>query len=213
MIEYEIIATGSKGNAVVINDEILIDCGVPFKSLARYCNKLKIVLLTHEHGDHFNKTTIKTLAQERPTLRFGCPRWLVKKMLICDVDARCIDVYEPDNVFYPYSNGIGIEPFSLKHNVPNCGYKIMLNNGERMLYATDTNSMDNIVAANFDLYMIEANYTESDIVERIKAKQSLGEYCHEWNVLNNHLSREKADNWLYANMGPNSQYIYMHEHI
>lgn len=34
MISYNIIATGSKGNAVVIEHEILIDCGVPFKALA-----------------------------------------------------------------------------------------------------------------------------------------------------------------------------------
>lgn len=34
MIGYNIIATGSKGNAVVIEHEILIDCGVPFKALA-----------------------------------------------------------------------------------------------------------------------------------------------------------------------------------
>ena len=30
---YNIISTGSKGNAVVINGRILIDCGVPFKAL------------------------------------------------------------------------------------------------------------------------------------------------------------------------------------
>ena len=28
MIKYEIISTGSQGNAVVIEDNILIDCGV-----------------------------------------------------------------------------------------------------------------------------------------------------------------------------------------
>lgn len=31
MIDYNIIATGSKGNAVVIDQKILIDCGVSFK--------------------------------------------------------------------------------------------------------------------------------------------------------------------------------------
>lgn len=30
---YDILATGSSGNAVVINGEILIDCGVPMKKL------------------------------------------------------------------------------------------------------------------------------------------------------------------------------------
>jgi hypothetical protein len=35
MIDYNIIATGSKGNAVVIDQKILIDCGVSFKVLSK----------------------------------------------------------------------------------------------------------------------------------------------------------------------------------
>ena len=41
MIGYNIIATGSKGNAVVIEHEILIDCGVPFKALAAELGKVE----------------------------------------------------------------------------------------------------------------------------------------------------------------------------
>ena len=33
MIDYNIISTGSQGNAVVIEHKILIDCGVSFLSL------------------------------------------------------------------------------------------------------------------------------------------------------------------------------------
>ena len=32
-MEYKIISTGSKGNAVVVDGRILIDCGVPFRRL------------------------------------------------------------------------------------------------------------------------------------------------------------------------------------
>ena len=65
---YRIIKTGSKGNAIVINDSILIDCGVPYKDLS--VSRLRLVLLTHEHIDHFNPATVGRLALERPTLRF-----------------------------------------------------------------------------------------------------------------------------------------------
>lgn len=47
---YEVIATGSSGNAVLINNEILIDCGVSWKKIRPYAKKLKLVLLTHEHS-------------------------------------------------------------------------------------------------------------------------------------------------------------------
>ena len=58
MIRYNIIATGSTGNAVKIND-ILIDCGVSFKKLKDVYKHIKLVLLTHEHSDHFRPSTIR----------------------------------------------------------------------------------------------------------------------------------------------------------
>ena len=36
MIDYQIIASGSTGNATVINGNILIDCGVSLKALRPY---------------------------------------------------------------------------------------------------------------------------------------------------------------------------------
>ena len=53
MINYEIISTGSKGNAVVLDNRILIDCGVTFKKLMAVYRDIDIVLLTHIHSDHF----------------------------------------------------------------------------------------------------------------------------------------------------------------
>ena len=61
MIAYKIVSTGSKGNAVIINDYMLIDCGVPCSKLADYADNLKIVMLTHIHSDHFNPATLRRL--------------------------------------------------------------------------------------------------------------------------------------------------------
>lgn len=49
-MEYKILASCSSGNAVIIRDIMLIDCGVTFKRLQKYYKKLKIVLLTHIHS-------------------------------------------------------------------------------------------------------------------------------------------------------------------
>ena len=65
-----IISTGSIGNAVVINNNILIDCGVSYAKLKEVVKTLQVVLLTHIHIDHFLPSTIKLLAENRPTLRF-----------------------------------------------------------------------------------------------------------------------------------------------
>ena len=57
-MEYKIISTGSKGNAVVVDGCILIDCGVPFRRLESVYRDLDAVLLTHIHSDHFQPKTL-----------------------------------------------------------------------------------------------------------------------------------------------------------
>lgn len=210
-MKYNIISTGSIGNAVVINNNILIDCGVSFAKLKDFYKSFQLVLLTHIHTDHFNKTTIKKLAEERPTLRFGCCEWLVDDLIKCGVNKKNIDVYEIGKK-YNYSNNMSISPVLLYHDVPQCGYRIFIGN-EKLIYCTDTNSVEGISAKNYNYYLIEANYKEEEIKERIKAKEVLGQYCYEKDVILNHLSREKCDKFLYDNMGNNSKYEYMHIHI
>lgn len=210
MINYNILSTGSEGNAVVVEDKILIDCGVSFRRLKDVYRSIKLVLLTHIHSDHFNKTTIKRLAKERPTLRFGCPRWLVWEVFNCGVEKKNIDVYDCDWI-YDYEL-CKIQPIELVHNVPNCGYKLFFKDGRKLLYATDTNNLNGIVAKDFDLYMIEANYEEGEIEERIRAKKENGEYAYEHEVLHNHLSKKKCDDFIYGNIGAKGVYIYMHQH-
>lgn len=213
MIDFEIIKTGSKGNAVVLNGRVLIDCGVSLRSLSEHYRGLDIVLLTHIHGDHFNRTTIRNLALERPTLRFGTPSWLVGDLVACGMSKQNIDVYEMDT-YYDYGH-FSVAPFSLVHNVPNCGYKLHFHAPFPLgsaLYATDTNSMSGIEAKGYDLYLLEANYGEKEILERIRKKEEAGEHCYEWDVLKNHLSIEKANDWLYENMGAHSKYVHIHQH-
>ena len=60
--------------------------------------------------------------------------------------------------------------------------------------------------------MVEANYTEEDIKRRIKEKSEHGKYAYEYEVLQNHLSKEKCDNFIYQNIGANGQYVYLHGH-
>ncbi len=208
-MNYNIISTGSKGNAVVVDDIILIDCGVSFKALKYVYKNLQIVLLTHVHADHFKRSTIKRLAKERPTLRFGCCEWLANELVEAGVSWRNIDVFEVGKV-YDYEV-FKVSPVKLYHNVPNCGYRLFMN-GEKAIYATDTGHLQGITAKGYDLYMIEANYTDDDLQRRIDEKLAAGEYCYELNVANRHLSHKQASEWLMDNMGEKSEYVFLHAH-
>lgn len=208
-IPYTVIGTGSTGNAVLLNNRILVDCGVPYRDIAPHTRQIQLVLLTHCHGDHFNPATVRRLAAERPSLRFAGGAWLLQEMVDAGISKRNIDVLECGKM---YNYGIAsIIPVRLNHNVPNCGYKIHFAGG-KVFYATDTNDLNGIFAKDYDLYLVEANYEDEEIRCRIKQKEIDGEFAYEKNVLHNHLSKEKCDAWIYANAGCTSEYVYLHQH-
>lgn len=202
---YSIINTGSDGNATVVEDILLLDCGLSYKKIEKYVDKLQLVLLTHIHGDHFKKSTIKMLAKERPTLRFGCCEWLVQDLIDCGVNIKNIDIYDFDSV-YIYSEALKIQPVKLHHDVQQCGYKIEIN-GYKVFYATDTCTLDDVEAKDYDYYFVEANYlSDEELHERTLSIE------YEERVKNTHMSREDTANWLFKNMSNTSLYVFMHEH-
>lgn len=207
---FEILGTGSTGNAVILSEAVMIDCGLPWTRIQPYARQLRLVLLTHQHQDHFKPAAVRALAKGRPALRWGCCEWMVRHLLDAGVDKRKIDVYEVGETAL-YSASLSVTPVYLVHNVPNCGYKLMIG-GERIFYATDTGTLDGIEARDFDWYFVEANHQREELEARIKLKKAAGEYAYECEAKRNHLSREQAEDWLYQQMGPKSQYVFLHQH-
>lgn len=219
---YNIIATGSRGNAVLINDSILIDCGIPWKKLITYEDKIRLVLLTHKHGDHFTPSTVKTLHKRHPAIRWGCCEWMVGPLLEAGVDKRVVDVFflEKHTIYFGLAN---VMPVPLVHDVPNCGYRVFfpvvacdschtIGKVESLFYATDCATLDGVEVKDCDLYMIEANHNREEIGARISEKRASGEYSYEVYARRNHLSQEQALDWLAANSGPHSKYVFLHQH-
>lgn len=209
-MNYKIIASSSSGNATIIKDVVLVDCGVSFKKIEPYYKNLKIVLMTHIHKDHFNESTVKKLANERPTLRFACCEWLLCPLLECGVSRKNIDVLKI-GVKYDYKL-FKVVPVKLYHDVPQCGYRILFDNF-KAIYMTDTSTVEGITAKDYDLYLIEANYTDEDIESRINRSYMKNKYCYEIRAIDTHLSKGQACDFLLQNMGEKSEYVFMHEHI
>jgi phosphoribosyl 1,2-cyclic phosphodiesterase len=209
-MNYNIIASGSSGNAIMIGENILIECGLPFKHLKDHINNLKYVFLTHIHSDHFNPSTIKKIHDEKPLVKFICGHFLVAKLIDIAIDPNRIELVHHD--MQSTIGNIKVKPFNLFHDVPNYGYNIKIDKWE-MIYATDTSSLFGVEGKSLDLYMIEANYEEDEIWKRIRKKEKIGLYPYEYNVLKNHLSKQKADEFIKNNASIKSKIVYMHQHV
>ena len=237
-MNYRIIASGSKGNALAICEgsiKILIDCGVSYKSVKGL--RPDFIFLTHEHSDHLRVRTIKNVMKNHPLCKFVIAPFLYQKLRDADVPARRIIVCDAgETVVLKKGNAfVSASTFSLVHDVPNVGWRLSLVSNKAsgktsksintfgdssvnatettIMYATDTCKIDHIELKNLDYYFIEANYVESELEERMQAKLEAGEYAYEMRVKGSHLSQEQTDKWLSDNAGESSKFIYMHQHI
>lgn len=210
-MSYSVIGTGSSGNAVLINEHIMVDCGLSSKALLPYMAEVRLVLLTHCHGDHFKKKTVSKLADERPLIRWACCPWMTPYMADSGVDPFRIDIIAPgQTVDYP---GLArVRPEETPHDVPNCCWHIDIN-GYKIFYATDCGHLDNITAKEYNLYLIEANHTKANLEHRMEMKRMAGQYSYEKRAAKNHLSMEQAMAWLDKNAASWSEVRYLHQHI
>ena len=46
---YEIISSTSKGNAIVVEKFLLLDCGISYKKLEKYLKDIKLIFISHSH--------------------------------------------------------------------------------------------------------------------------------------------------------------------
>lgn len=218
----EVISTGGKaGNAVLLNDHYLFDCGVPYGRLKPYLKRIKMVFLTHIHGDHFKENTLYRLAKTHPMIRFVCSKNLLTE-LVCRarVPLDRIILITPENspkVIPGAFAGewVTVHTLPLIHDVENVAYVVKIQCGDRAgtaMYATDTHHIP-FDAPDLDLYMIEANYTREAMEARKAAKAEAGDFSYESRVEASHMSLETAVEWLRDNCDHyKSRIVFLHGH-
>lgn len=198
MLKFKIIASGSEGNAIVLDNTILIDCGVPYSKVKDF--NIKYVFLTHEHSDHINLKTLQKLEQEKK------PKFIVPAHLaLIELNNKLI--VEAGKIYKNNELAFRVEP--LYHNVPNVGYTLLYKQN-KILYATDTNRLDHIKAYNYDYYFIECNHDYEFCLKKIKEAQQAGVYTHLQDSIHNHLSEAKYFEFILDNATPESTVIPMH---
>lgn len=226
-MKYDIIATGSKGNCLLIHDgQFLVDLGVPYRVLRGYLGAFKntppAVFLTHRHRDHFNSVTARALLMDHPATVLVTPEKM-KEYVVTSIGERFLrNIYTVESG-YTYIAGndkCTLEFFAQEtfHDVPNVCWHICITdkatgNDTRIFYATDTGHLEGISARNYDYYFIEGNHTIAELEERAQKKLEAGEYSYEIRAARNHLSVEQAMDFIAVNAGPESKYVLMHKHV
>ena len=194
MFNIDILSSGSQGNAILFDNSILLDTGISFKKVPQ--GVIKAVLLTHIHGDHFNKTTIRKIHVSDNNIKFICGDFLQDELLKMGVDKKNIGIVEPGKKYK--INGIVFSPVSLYHDVPNFGYRLE-KNGHKHIHATDTFSMDGITAKKYDSATIEANHCIDAALKIIDEKKNNGDFTHLERAIKTHLSVQKSVKFIEEN--------------
>lgn len=152
------IATGSTGNCYLIDDEetqLLIELGISFKQIRQALNyetlKVAGALISHSHKDHCKgvqgalDASMDVYMSKATESEIG-------------IQHNRIRLYENKQQFRIGS--FSILPFDLKHDVENHGFLIQSDNGNKLLFATDTYYVKYVFKGLTHL-MIEANYSEA----------------------------------------------------
>ena len=207
---FQEIKSGSNGNCYIYNDNLMLDCGISYKQVKPYMKNIKILCLSHIHGDHFNIKTIKSIIANFPLIHIICGEWLVPNLIENGIPKKNIWVLKTNT---KYNLGqYTIELIPTLHDVPNCAYKIIINKTNyKIFHATDLGNLDNISAKNFNLYNIEANYQQKLLEQHRKEKDENYEFDYTYRVEEKHLSYEQAMNFLVENMGNESEYNLLHK--
>ena len=195
-MKINIIGTGSTGNSILLCDSVLIDIGLTFNAISDHAQQIKAVLLTHRHGDHLNKSTIRRLYAQNEKVKFCCGEFIFGDLLMMGVDRKRIVVIDAGGKYK--IDDVTFSPFDLHHDVPNFGYRVM-QGGKKLIYATDTFSLDGITAKNYDYGLIEANHDLDTALEIIRTKMLDGEFCHLNRAIKTHLSVDKAIKFINEN--------------
>lgn len=208
-MRIQILASGSKGNATLIeseNTKLLIDMGISYKQLS---NRLKevskeptdidAVVITHTHGDHISglsslvsKTGIKVLTIAK------CCEELNKTVAMENIEIVNASINIGD---------MNISLFNLSHDVPVVGL-IIKNNDKEIVYITDTgyiNKKHIKTLKNKEAYILESNYDEEMLLNGpypfVLQQRVIGD--------SGHLSNSDAAKFLKEVIGDRTKHIFL----
>ena len=209
-MKNNVIASSSAGNAILLGNGILLDCGIPYSKIKPYLKNIKAIFISHLwlHLDHCKDSTIKKIAFEYPNIKFITNEVNTTHLVEIGVNKRNIFALKLEKWY-----DIGICKVRLDyliHDKPNCSLKIN-QNGYKLIYIVDTSSVDHIEAKDYDFAYIEGNYLDDEeLNKKIEQDKLNNKYSHYERVKRTHLSQLQALNFIQKNNIKNYEFIHQH---
>lgn len=211
MKDYNLIASNSSGNSIIIREQIMLDIGIKLKDknlIEPFMKDIKAIFVTHRHSDHIQLPLMKWILKEYPKIHWfyneDVKEYLDEK-LVRKVKGEVIPFERPnehiivENIWY----NIGIlkfMPLEMLHDVPNHGFYIRFKDDYKVFVGYDTSSMEHIkIPPITDLIIIEHHHEEEHYDKLISEKVLEGEYSHEIGARETHHSFEQAKSFLDRN--------------
>lgn len=172
-MNVQILATGSGGNCVLIEDQILIDAGITIKAFSSYGiepKQLSAFLITHKHTDHMKTPLVRFLLKNevKAFLPTDVIAELEKEGQIETTPLIAKGQIVPIRAETQYQIGeIKITPYPQKHHdIVNYAFVFEKEN-DRLLYCTDLDTVEPtemgvglLHLGVFDTILLEGNYDE-----------------------------------------------------
>lgn len=199
------ISTGSsKGNCYKYNS-LLLDFGCSFSKIKPYIEEVKMIYITHEHGDHFNVSAVRQLYKHgyNPLFIAG----VHMEQFFIDNNVQRYKIVEL-NKRYNFG-GYLLQPLKLYHDVENYGLDIEHEN-KKGIYLTDTRHLQGISAKDYDFIIVEYNHCKLQIERSILNAQQQNKYTHLIGSQNSHLNFQETDEFIKENAKLGTEILKVH---
>ena len=178
----------------------MIDCGMPYNAMKNELYKCNTLLITHLHGDHIKPATFNKILSNFPRIKTFANPTVAYKYHINEVIS---------STAFQTPSGIVITPYPGSHDTE-VTYFTWEQDGESVIYATDTCLLENPNGIKFDWLFLESNYDEQKL--NAMAKQYANRNYDPWVSSHRHLSTQQSKAFYYCNRkSEESHWVELHK--
>ena len=206
-LDYNILSSGSSGNAVRIRN-IMIDCGIAFNKMKDDLYKCQYLLITHDHLDHVKPAVLKQIVEQFPNIEIYST---YKVARIHDAVTAINTDYLPIAL---HRAGANLWAVPVPHNTLCFAYVLRFDDLD-LIYATDLKNTEELdkftdeMMIRYDYTFLEANYDETKL--RMLGDSWHGQYNAYVDSSERHLSRDDSLRFYAKHRKEGGEYIELHK--